>query len=155
MGLATRSSVRGISRRRLLQASGAAAILLRLRPASATPEDLAAAIKRAFGERRIQRGRVKIDIPQIAENGNVVPVTIEVESPMTPDDYVKRIHLFSEHNPLPDIVEFELGPHNGKARVSTRIRLAKSQNVLAVATLNDDTLWSTQAIVEVTVSGCG
>ena len=142
-------------RRRLLQASGAALVLLQMEPVFAMPEELAAALKRAFGVRRIQPGRVKIEIPQIAENGNVVPVTINVESPMTADDYVKRIHLFSEHNPLPDIVEFELGPHNGKARVSTRVRLAKSQNVLAVATLNDDTLWSTQAMVEVTVSGCG
>ena len=142
-------------RRRLLQASGAALVLLQMEPVFAMPEELAAALKRAFGVRRIQPGRVKIEIPQIAENGNVVPVTINVESPMTADDYVKRIHLFSEHNPLPDMVEFELGPHNGKARVSTRVRLAKSQNVLAVATLNDDTLWSTQAMVEVTVSGCG
>ena len=155
MGLPTPDDAHLISRRRLLQATGAAWVLLQVRPAFSTPEDLAAAIKRAFGERRIQSGRVKIEIPQIAENGNVVPVTIEVESPMTADDYVKRIHLFSEHNPLPDMVEFELGPHNGKARVSTRVRLAKSQNVLAVATLNDDTLWSAQAIVEVTVSGCG
>ena len=141
-------------RRRLLQASGAALALWYV-PAIATPENFAAAIKRTFGERRIQPGRVKIEIPQIAENGNVVPVTITVESPMTADDYVKRIHLFSEHNPLPDIVEFDLGPDNGKARVSTRIRLAKSQNVLVVAALNDDTLWTAQALIEVTVSGCG
>ncbi len=155
MDLPTPEDEHLISRRRLLQASGAALILLNVRPVFATPEDLAAAIKREFGGRRIQPGRVKIEIPQIAENGNVVPVVIEVESPMTADDYVKRIHLFSEHNPLPDMVEFEFGPHNGKARVSTRVRLAKSQTVLAVATLNDDTLWSAQAIVEVTVSGCG
>ncbi len=152
MDLATPKS---ISRRRLLQTSGAALVLLTMRPATATPENLAAALKRSFGDRRIQPGRVKINIPQIAENGNVVPITIDVESPMAADDFVKRIHLFSEHNPLPDIVEFELGPHNGKARVSTRIRLAKSQVVLAVAALNDDSLWSGQALIEVTVSGCG
>ena len=144
-----------LTRRRLLQAGGATFVLLRVNPVAATPENMAAAIKRAYGNRRITPGRVKIDIPQIAENGNVVPITIAVDSPMTADDHVKKIQLFSEHNPLPDIVEFELGPHNGKARVSTRIRLAKSQIVLAVATLNDDTLWSAQAIVEVTVSGCG
>ncbi len=155
MGSLTPDGVGLISRRRLLQASGVALIMLHARPVLATPENLAAAIKRAFGSQRIQPGRVKIDIPQIAENGNVVPVTITVESPMTADDYVKRIHLFSEHNPLPDIVEFDLGPANGKARVSTRIRLAKSQNVVVVAALNDDTLWSAQALIEVTVSGCG
>ncbi len=144
-----------ITRRRLLQAGGAAFVLLRINPVSATPESMATAIKRAYGDQRIMPGRVKIDIPQIAENGNVVPITIAVDNPMTADDYVRKIHLFSEHNPLPDIVEFELGPHNGKARVSTRIRLANSQIVLAIATLNDSTLWSGQAIVEVTVSGCG
>ena len=138
-----------------MRAGGAAFVLLRISPVAATPENMTAAIKRAYGDRRIMPGRVKIDIPQIAENGNVVPITVAVESPMTADDHVKKIQLFSEHNPLPHIVEFELGPHNGKARVSTRIRLAKSQIVLAVATLNDDTLWSAQAIVEVTVSGCG
>ena len=143
------------TRRRLLQAGGAALVLLQVKPAAATPEHMAAAITRAYGDRRIMPGRVKIDIPQIAENGNVVPIAITVDSPMRADDYVKQIRLFSEHNPLPDIVEFELGPHNGKAHVSTRIRLAKSQIVLAVATLNDDTLWSAQAIIEVTVSGCG
>ena len=74
---------------------------------------------------------------------------------MTADDFVKRLQLFSEHNPLPQIIDFELGPHNGKARISTRIRLAKSQIVVAVATLNDDTLWSAQAQIEVTISGCG
>lgn len=154
MGSPTLDDTKLITRRRVLQAGGAV-LLLSQWPAMATPENLAAALKRAYGERRIQPGRVKIDIPQIAENGNVVPVTIEVESPMTADDYVRRIQLFSEHNPLPDIVEFELGPHNGKARVSTRIRLAKSQNVLAVARLNDDTLWSVKALIEVTLSGCG
>lgn len=144
-----------VSRRRLLQASGAVLVLLQARPVIATTENMAAAIHRAYGDRRIMAGRVTIEIPQIAENGNVVPISIQVQSPMSADDYVKQIRLFSEHNPLPDIVEFELGPHNGKARVSTRIRLAKSQIVLAVVTLNDDTLWSAQAIVEVTVSGCG
>jgi sulfur-oxidizing protein SoxY len=152
MDLVTRKT---FTRRRLLRASGAAFVLLQCRPAIATPENMAAAIKLAYGDRRIMPGHVKIDIPQIAENGNVVPISIQVASPMSADDYVKQIRLFSEHNPLPDIVEFELGPHNGKAQVSTRIRLAKSQIVLAVATLNDDTLWSAQAIVEVTVSGCG
>ncbi len=152
MDLVTRKT---ISRRRLLQASGAAFVLLQCRPVVATPENMSAAIHRAYGNRRIMAGRVTIEIPQIAENGNVVPISIQVVSPMSADDYVKKIRLFSEHNPLPDIVEFDLGPHNGKARVSTRIRLAKSQIVLAVATLNDDTLWSAQAIVEVTISGCG
>lgn len=155
MGSATPEIKLNKARRRVVAASGAALILLKSRAVSATPEELSAALKHSFGERRIQRGRVKIDIPQIVENGNVVPVTIEVESPMTADDFVKRLQLFSEHNPLPQIIDFELGPHNGKARISTRIRLAKSQIVVAVATLNDDTLWSAQAQIEVTISGCG
>lgn len=136
-------------------AAGTALALLRVRPAFATPETLAAALKETFGEHPRQQGKVSIDMPQIAENGNVVPVTVSVESPMSVANYVKSIHLFSEKNPLPRVVEFHLGPHNGVAKVSTRIRLADSQNVLAVATLSDETLWTGSVFVEVSISGCG
>ncbi len=116
---------------------------------------MAQAIKAAFGERKIREGRVQLDLPKLAENGNVVPVTVSVESPMTEQDYVQSIHLFSERNPLPDMVEFRLGPHNGKARVSTRVRLAETQRVMAVAALSDGTLWSATVEVVVTITGCG
>ena len=125
-----------------------------MRPAAATPEELAAALRETFGDRPISQGRIKLEIPRLAENGNIVPVAIAVDSPMTAEDYVQSIHLFAERNPLPRILEVELGPHNGRARVGTRIRLAVSQQVRAVAVMSDGTLWSTAADVEVTVGGC-
>ncbi|MSQ59694.1 MAG: SoxY-related AACIE arm protein [Betaproteobacteria bacterium] len=144
-------------RREVLRAAGVGVVLalVRVGNANATPEDMALALKRAFGSRPIQEGRVHLDLPKLAENGNVVPVTVTVESPMTAKDHVQAIHLFSEKNPLPDIVEFRLGPHNGKARVSTRIRLAESQRVIAVAVMSDGSLWSASAEVAVTITGCG
>jgi sulfur-oxidizing protein SoxY len=129
--------------------------MLVVRPAVATPEELAAALRETFGDRPIQRGRVKLDLPRLAESGNVVPVTVTVESPMTERDHVRSIHLFAEKNNLPRILEVQLGPHNGKAVVSSRVRLAITQQVLAVALLSDNSLWSAAAEIEVTVSSCG
>jgi sulfur-oxidizing protein SoxY len=137
-----------------LRAIAAGACLLVVRPVAATPETLAATLRETFGDRPITPGRIKLEIPRLAENGNIVPVAIAVDSPMTEQDHVKNIHLFAERNPLPRILEVELGPHNGRARIATRIRLAVSQQVLAVATMSDGTLWSTAADVEVTVGGC-
>jgi sulfur-oxidizing protein SoxY len=141
-------------RRRALHAIAGGACLLVVRPATAAPEDLAAALRELFGDRPITPGRIKLEIPRLAENGNIVPVTITVDSPMTEPDYVKSIHLFAQSNPLPRILDVELGPRNGRARVATRIRLAVSQQVRAVAVMSDGTLWSTAADVEVTVGGC-
>lgn len=126
-----------------------------VRPARATPESLAQALKETFGERSIAPGRVKFDLPQLVENGNVVPITIEVESPMSAADYVSRIFLFSERNPLPRMVEFRLGPHNGRARVATRVRVAAPQHLLVVAQMSDESLWSATAQIDVTAAACG
>jgi sulfur-oxidizing protein SoxY len=98
---------------------------------------------------------VTLELPKLAENGAVVPTTVSVDSPMTERDYVKAIHLFAEKNPLPRVLEVHLGPHNGRARVMTRIRVAESQNITAVAVMSDDSLWSATMQVEVTVTGCG
>jgi len=141
-------------RRRALSAIGAGACLLFVRPAAATPEELAAALHETFGDRAITPGRVKLDIPRLAENGNLVPVIVSVDSPMNEQDYVASLHLFAERNPLPRILDVELGPLNGRARITTRIRLAVSQQVHAVAVMSDGTLWSAAADVEVTVGGC-
>lgn len=132
----------------------AAPCLLLVRPALATPEDLAVALKETFGDREIRKGRVKLELPRLAENGNVVPATVSVESPMTEQDYVRAIHMFSEKNPLPRILEMKLGPHNGRAVVSVRIRMATTQQVLAVAEMSDGTLWSAAVDIDVTVSSC-
>jgi sulfur-oxidizing protein SoxY len=142
------------SRRRALGALLAGASLLVVRPATATPDELLIALRETFGERAIQRGRVKLEVPRLAENGNVVPVSVSVESHMTGQDFVRSIHLFAEKNHLPRILEVQLGPHNGRAVVTSRIRMATSQQVMAVAEMSDGTLWSSAADIEVTVSSC-
>ena len=129
--------------------------MLVVRPALATPEALALALRETFGDRSIERSRVKLELPRLAESGNVVPVTVTVDSPMSEADHVIAIHLFAEKNNLPRILSVRLGPWNGKAVLSSRIRLATSQQVLAVAELNDGSLWSVAAEIEVTVSSCG
>lgn len=144
-----------LPRRRALQALAAGACLLVVRPASATPEELAATLRQLFGQRQIMRGKVKLELPRLAESGNVVPVTVSVDSPMTPANHVRSIHLFAEKNNQPRILDVKLGPHNGKAVVASRIRLATSQQVLAVAELGDGSLWSAAVNVEVTNSSCG
>jgi sulfur-oxidizing protein SoxY len=143
------------SRRRALQALAAGACLLIARPATATPDELAAVLRDAFGDRPIARARVKLEIPRVAENGNVVPVMVSVDSPMTPQDYVSSIHLFAEKNHLPRILDVQLGPYNGKAVVSSRVRVATSQQLMAVAVLSDGSLWSAAAEIEVITSDCG
>jgi sulfur-oxidizing protein SoxY len=144
-----------LPRRRVLQTLAAGACLLVVRPASGTPEELAATLRQLFGQRQIRRGRVKLELPRLAESGNVVPVTVSVDSPMTPADHVRGIHLFAEKNNQPRILDLKLGPRNGKAVVASRIRLATSQQVLAVAELSDGSLWSAATDVEVTTSSCG
>ncbi len=142
------------SRRRALQTLAAGACFLIVRPAVATPDELTAALRESFGDRKIKKGKVKLELPRLAENGNVVPTMVSVESPMTEQDYVRSIHLFSEKNPLPRILEMRLGPHNGRAVVSARIRMATTQQVLAVAEMSDGTLWSAAVDIDVTVSSC-
>jgi sulfur-oxidizing protein SoxY len=144
-----------VSRRSALRALAAGACVLVVRPAAATPESLALALRETFGDRPITPGRVKLELPRLAENGNVVPVTVSVDSPMTEQDYCERIYIFSELNPLPRVLEVQLGPHNGRARISSRIRVGTSQKMSAVAVMNDGSIWSATADIEVTVSGCG
>jgi sulfur-oxidizing protein SoxY len=145
----------GLSRRRALKALAAGACLIAVRPAPAATGDLAAVLRETFGSRPIRSGKVSLELPKLAESGNVVPVTIGVESPMTERDYVRSIHLFAEKNHLPRVFEAQLGPHNGRARVASRIRLVTSQRVTAAALLSDDSVWTGNFEVEVTVSSCG
>ena len=93
-------------------------------------------------------------MPPLIENGNTVPLTVTVESPMTAADHVKAIHVFNEKNPQPNVVSVHLGPRAGKASISTRIRLANSQKVIAVAELSDGSFWSDEAEVVVTLAAC-
>jgi sulfur-oxidizing protein SoxY len=129
-------------------------IPLVVRRAEATPETMKAAIHRVIGESPVSKGKVTLDIPPLVENGNTIAMSVSVDSPMTETNYVKAIHVFNEKNPQPDIVSVHLGPRAGKAAFSTRIRLADSQNVVAIAELSDGSLWSDSVEVIVTIAAC-
>ena len=148
------------TRRRFLALAGGAIgalggeSLLTVRPALATPASMAAAIREVVGEAPVRPGKVKLDLPPLVENGNTVPLTVTVDSPMTAASYVKRLHIFNEKNPEPNIVTFHLGPRAGRANISTRIRLADSQSVIAIAELSDGSFWSESVDVIVTIAAC-
>jgi sulfur-oxidizing protein SoxY len=153
--MADRISVPVTRRAVLAGASGAAVCAtLMVRPAGATPETMKAAINRIAGERPVRKGKVTLDIPPLVENGNTIALSVSVDSPMIGADYVKAIHVFNEKNPQPDVISVHLGPRAGKAAFSTRIRLADSQNVVAIAELSDGSLWSGEAEVIVTIAAC-
>jgi sulfur-oxidizing protein SoxY len=122
--------------------------------AGATPEAMQQALRKVTGNATVRRGRVKLDIPPLIDNGNAVPMSVSVESPMTPADHVKAIHVVTEKNPQPNVVSVYLGPRAGRARLTTRIRIATSQTVTAVAELSDGSFWSGTADVVVTLSAC-
>ena len=147
------------SRRRFLSLAGGAAVagavpMVTPRRAGATPATLAAAIRNVVGAAAVRTGKVTLDVPPLVENGNTVPMTVSVVSPMTADDYVKSIHVFNEKNPQPNIGNFYLGPHAGRAQIATRIRLADSQKIVAIAHLSDGSFWSASADVVVTLAAC-
>jgi sulfur-oxidizing protein SoxY len=148
------------TRRRFLALTGSAAaigalpVAISVRPAEATSEMMATAIRNLTGGASVQTGKVKLDIPPLVENGNSVPMTVSVTSPMTANDYVKSIHVFNEKNPQPNLGNFYLGPRAGRAQVSTRVRLADSQKIMAIAKLSDGSFWSTTADVVVTLAAC-
>lgn len=135
-------------------AGGAAMLAVTLRPADATPASMASAIRSVVGTNQVKTGKVKLDVPPLVENGNSVPMMVSVASPMAPEDHVLSIHVFNEKNPQPNIGNFYLGPDSGRAQVSTRIRLADSQKVIAIAKLSDGTFWSATVEVIVTLAAC-
>lgn len=147
------------TRRRFLGLAGGVAVLgavpvVTLRPAEATPATLATAIRGVTGDSAVKTGKVKLDVPPLVENGNTVPMTVSVAHPMAPEDHVTSIHIFNEKNPQPNIANFQLGPHSGRAQVSTRIRLADSQKIVAIARLSDGSFWSASVDVVVTLAAC-
>ena len=143
------------TRRTFLELAGGAAIaVITIRPLAATPAMLNAAIRNVVGEAPVRVGKVTLDIPPLVENGNTVPMTVRVASPMTDTDYVKSIHVFNEKNPQPNVGNFYFSNAAGRAQVATRIRLADTQKVVAIARLSDDTFWSVSADVVVTLAAC-
>lgn len=155
-----RDRSRDRTRRQFLAAAGAVtggvalAPALTVRPARATPASMAAAIRQIAGEAAIRPGKVKLDVPPLVENGNTVSLTVSVQSPMTPADHVKSIHIFNEKNPQPNVANFHFGSRAGRAQASTRIRLADTQTVVAIAQLSDGSFWSGKADVVVTLAAC-
>ncbi|PLX35049.1 MAG: thiosulfate oxidation carrier protein SoxY [Hyphomicrobiales bacterium] len=112
-------------------------------------------MKKIMGGKSAADGGVKLDVPEIAENGNTVPVGFSVDSPMTKDDYIKSVHIIADGNPGPMIATFNFTPMSGKASASTRMRLAKTQNIIAIAEKSDGSLMKTSTQVKVTIGGCG
>jgi sulfur-oxidizing protein SoxY len=144
------------TRRQFLALTGSAVALgtVTLRPAEATPAMMAAAIRDVTGAAVVRSGKVKLDVPPLVENGNTVPMTVSVTSPMTAEDHVRSIHVFVEKNPQPNGGNFVLGPRAGRAQVSARIRLADSQKIVAIAKLSDGSFWSASVDVVVTLAAC-
>jgi sulfur-oxidizing protein SoxY len=141
---------RGVSRRRVLLFGLAAAS-----PAvGATPLEMGQAIDTFTGGAAVREGRVEFDIAPLVDNGNTVPVTVSVNSPMSAADHVVAIAIFNEKNPQPDVGKFQLGPRAGRAVVSTRVRLATSQQLVAVAKMSDGSFWSRRVDVVVTLAAC-
>ena len=142
------------TRRTFLIATGALVIVSRPSASNATPAMMQEAVRKVVGDAQIRKGKVTLDLPPLIDNGNVIAMSVSVDSPMTPTDYVKAIHVFNEKNPQPNIISVTLGPRAGRAMISTRIRLADSQTVTAIAQLSDGSFWQTSRDIIVTVAAC-
>jgi sulfur-oxidizing protein SoxY len=126
-----------------------------VRPAQAQDAAaMAAAVAQFAGSQSVRPGRVKLEIAPLVDNGNVVPMRVRVESPMSAADHVTEIAVFNEKNPQKDVARFTLGPRAGRADVSTRIRLATSQKLVALARMNDGSVWSDAVDVVVVLAAC-
>jgi sulfur-oxidizing protein SoxY len=124
-------------------------------PAFAAKNDADDLIKKFTGGKTATEGRVRLDLPEIAENGNTVPMTVSVESPMTEQSYVSDVLVVAEGNPRGGMVTFHFSPASGVAEANTRIRLAETQNVVAIAKMNDGSFFMASKQVKVTIGGCG
>ena len=146
-------------REALLLAAGATIVvaggtILSMSAAHADESKVADAIMKMIGDKKPTEGKITLDLPQIAENGNTVPVGFSVDSPMTADNYVKAVHLFADGNPAPEVASLYFTPMSGKA-AATRMRLARTQNIVAVAEMSDGSTFTASQEVKVTIGGCG
>jgi sulfur-oxidizing protein SoxY len=150
----THSSV--INRRDMLAGAGSLSLapLLGAPELAAAPADFEAAMAGVVKGRAILAGRIKLEVPELAENGNAVSVTIAVDSPMIESDHVRTVHILAERNPIPLLARIHLGPRAGRAFVSTRVRLADSQPITVLAEMSDGSIWSATANVVVTIAAC-
>jgi sulfur-oxidizing protein SoxY len=136
-------------------ALGAVALMLAPRLAQADAAAVEAEIKKLYAGKTPGAGKIKLDVPQIAENGLVVPINVEIESPMTSADFVKAVHVWADGNPSPGILSYAFTPECGKASASARMRLAQTQNIVCVAEMSDGKLFTASTQVKVTIGGCG
>lgn len=142
------------SRRDFLAAAGGMSFALTLRPARATRATMQEAIRKVVGDAPLRPGKVKLDVPPLIDNGNAVALSVSVDSAMTQADHVKAIHVFTEKNPQPNVLSVYLGPRAGRAGFTTRVRLADTQTIIAIAQLNDGSVWSDSKDVVVTIAAC-
>ncbi|MCK5778381.1 MAG: thiosulfate oxidation carrier protein SoxY [Rhodospirillales bacterium] len=159
--MSTKQALSALSRREaLLLAAGATivaagGVVLKSGTAHADQKMVDEAVMKLIGDKKPAEGKITLELPQIAENGNTVPVGVTVDSPMTADNYVKVVHLFADGNPAPEVASLHFTPMSGKASASTRIRLAGTQNIVAVAEMSDGSVFRAQQEVKVTIGGCG
>jgi sulfur-oxidizing protein SoxY len=139
----------------LLLGAGMTLTLVAIDDGVATPAEADAEIAKFTGGKATESGKITIDLPEIAENGNTVPLAIKVDSPMTADDYVSEIRVIADGNPNPGIVKFHLTPMAGRAEVATRVRLNSTENVIVVAKTSTGRFYAERKVVKVTVGGCG
>jgi sulfur-oxidizing protein SoxY len=148
-----------VSNRRQAMAIGAGAVAAAFLGQSVVPafaaNDSADLIKKFTAGKTAAEGRVKLDLPEIAENGNTVPMTVMVESPMTEQSHVTDVLIVADGNPRAGIATFHFSPASGIAEANTRIRLASTQNIIAVAKMNDGSFFTATKQVKVTIGGCG
>ena len=138
--------------------AGAAVFLatgLKLDSAAATAEDTMKLVMEFAGGQEPMAGKITLSAPEIAENGNTVPISVSVDSAMTADDYVESVIILAEGNPRPGVATFKFSPMSGVAEASTRMRLAKTQKVIAVAKMNSGAVFMDAKEVKVTIGGCG
>lgn len=122
---------------------------------NATAQETDEMIKAFSGDAKLVSGKIDLVTPEIAENGNTVPISVEVESPMSADDYVQSVAIFADGNPNPEVITFNFTTASGVAAAKTRIRLAKTQNVVAVAKMSNGNFYIAKNQVKVTIGGCG
>ena len=134
--------------------TGIAAAALPARAQQLPAHDLQALVRGVAGAAIPRPGRIRIDLPQLAENGNSVPLELSVDSPMTATDHVRSAYIFAERNPRPQVAAFHFGATAGRARLTTRIRLAGTQRILGLAVMSDGSCWSHETEVVVTSAAC-
>jgi sulfur-oxidizing protein SoxY len=151
---------RTLSRRQAIKSGASAALIMAAagtlpRAALAQENDYQALIAEFTGGAEAQTGRIMLDLPEIAENGNTVPMALSVESPMTEEDHVEEVLVLAQGNPNAGVATFHFTPLSGRAEANTRIRLARTQNVTAVARMSDGSYFTDTKEVKVTIGGCG